>query len=140
VTIAIRRVDGTEYLDTLHALHTLTFPDDQHVDYRAGYWWIAFAGDEPAAFAGMLEARTERNAIYLARCGVLAGFRGQGLQRRLLRSRITLARRLGRVAVITTTYENPPSGNNLIAAGFRLYEPAAPWGGSGTCYWRLPLQ
>jgi hypothetical protein len=49
------------------------------------------------------------------------------------------ARRTYRSAVISTTYSNPPSANNFIRLGYRMYSPQAPWGCDGTCYWIKPL-
>ncbi|MGJ7506779.1 GNAT family N-acetyltransferase [Variovorax sp. GT1P44] len=136
----IRRVCGVEYTDTLHALHVLTFPADAHEPYDCGWWWLAYdENNEPVAFAGMRASLSEDDGAYLSRCGVLPGHRGRGLQRRLLRARLSYARRLEAKVVITTTYCNPRSGNNLIKAGFSLYDPTAPWGSEGTNYWRLSL-
>jgi GNAT superfamily N-acetyltransferase len=134
----IRRVEGAA--EALAAMHTLTLPYDDHEPYDQGWWWIAFdESGEPVGFAGMRPATTAQNSVYFSRCGVLSGHRGQGLQKRLLRARAAYARSLGMSAVITTTFENPPSANNLIRAGFRQYQPEAPWGQPGTCYWRLTL-
>ncbi len=136
----IRRVSGTDHANTLHAMHALTFPADEHEEYGVGWWWLAYdEAGEPVGFAGMRPALSEPEAVYLSRCGVLSGHRGRGLQRRLLQARLRHAKALRCPAAITTTYCNPPSGNNLIRAGFRLYAPGAPWGSEGTCYWRLSL-
>lgn len=137
--LRILRASG-RHLETLRALHTLTFPLDDHEDYTSGAWWLVWDGDEPVAFAGSRFAVTEESAVYLSRCGVLKSHRGQGLQRQLLKRRLTHAKTLGVSRVISTTYLNTPSANNLIAAGFRLYDPETPWGLSGTCYWRKELK
>lgn len=135
----LRRVDGAKHAEALRALHTLTFPLDSQEDYSEGWWWLVYLDGEPVAFAGMRHAYTETDAVYLSRCGVLSGHRGHGLQRRLLAVRLRLARSIGFVAVVTTTYDNPASGNNLIRAGFRLYTPDSPWACPGTNYWRKPV-
>jgi GNAT superfamily N-acetyltransferase len=70
---------------------------------------------------------------------VLPEARGQGLQRRLIGARERHARALGMAWLVTDTYQNPASSNSLIAAGYRLYEPAQPWGARGTLYWRKRL-
>jgi GNAT superfamily N-acetyltransferase len=132
-------VDGAKHAEALRALHTLTFPVDEHEDYTTGWWWLVYDNGEPVAFAGMRHAVTETDAVYLSRCGVLTGHRGHGLQRRLLAVRLRLAKSLGFLAVITTTFDNPASSNNLIRAGFRLYTPDVPWGSLGTNYWRKPV-
>jgi GNAT superfamily N-acetyltransferase len=70
---------------------------------------------------------------------VLPSHRGHGAQKRLIRARIRQARALGWTWLITDTYQNPVSSNNLIATNFTLFEPTKPWGAEGTLYWRLKL-
>lgn len=111
------------------------FPVDVVEPPTEGTWWLVYFDGEPVGFAGMKPARTDRNAVYLSRSGVLPGHRGKGLQKRLIRARLAEAKRQGRTRAITTTFENPPSANNLIATGFRQYSPAEPWGPDGTAYW-----
>lgn len=111
------------------------FPSDEAIDTDTGYWWIAFDGDVPAAFAALRDVPSWPGSAYLARCGVLAKYRGQGLQRRLLRRREEFAREQGYDRLITTTYRNPPSANNLISCGFKTYEPQTRWGAADTIYW-----
>lgn len=130
---------AAKHCETLRALHTLTFPHDVHESYETGAWWIVWDGQDPVAFAGCRMASSEPSTLYLSRCGVLAPYRGRGLQRQLLSRRLRYARSQGASAAITTTFSNPASGNNLIRAGFRLYAPESPWGSSGTCYWRKDI-
>jgi GNAT superfamily N-acetyltransferase len=137
--LRVLRASG-KHLETLRALHTLTFPMDDHEDYTSGAWWIVWDGYEPVAFAGCRWAITDPRAVYLSRCGVLPSHRGQGLQKRLLAVRLRYAKeRCAAGRVISTTYLNTPSANNLIRAGFRLYDPESPWGSVGTCYWTKEL-
>jgi GNAT superfamily N-acetyltransferase len=140
VTLRIARA-SSKHTETLRALHTLTFPLDEHEDYTAGWWWIVWAGVEPIAFAGMRGATSEDHAIYFSRCGVLLPYRGMGIQRQLLARRLSAAKRFSYRACITTTIvSNTPSSNNLIRAGFRLYDPEAAWGGETTLYWRKDFE
>jgi GNAT superfamily N-acetyltransferase len=139
--LSLRILRATEkHSEVLRALHTLTFPADDHEDYTSGYWWIVWDGYEPVAFAGMRCSLTAGSTAYLSRCGVMRSHRGQGLQKALLRRRLSLAKREGFGAAISTTYLNTASANNLIRAGFRLYDPDEPWGSLGTCYWRKELK
>lgn len=73
--------------------------------------------------------------FYLARAGVALAHRGQGLQRRLIRARQVYARRRGLGCITYTVRWNPKSVNNLIACGFRYYEPENAWGGRDMLYW-----
>lgn len=133
--IAIRRVDAKTLTgaSTLAWLHMKTFPEDLHPSTDVGWWWVAYEGENPVAFAG-LQAQ-EGVGGYLVRCGVLKSHRGRGLQGKLLRLREAKAKSLGFKSVTTTTYANPASSNNLIAAGYRMYSPENPTGTEGTNYW-----
>jgi hypothetical protein len=46
------------------------------------------------------------------------------------------ARHNGWICIISDTTDNIPSANNFIRAGYRLYQPQAPWGWPQTLYWR----
>jgi GNAT superfamily N-acetyltransferase len=77
--------------------------------------------------------------MYLCRAGVLPAHRGQGLQKRLIRARIQVAKEKGMNWLVTDTNDNPASGNSLIACGFKLFEPTVPWAANGAIYWRMKL-
>lgn len=120
----------------LRALHALTLPSDPFPEWYAGAWWIAVADGQPVAFAGVQRTRRWADAGYLVRAGVAPAARGQRLQRRLVRAREAYARQQGWRWLVTGTFNNPASANSLIACGFRIYEPAAPWLADGALYWR----
>jgi GNAT superfamily N-acetyltransferase len=73
--------------------------------------------------------------MYMCRSGVAEDARGQGLQRRLLRVREAFARKNGARWLISDTTDNTISANNLIAVGFRLFNPSVPWGLKHALYW-----
>jgi hypothetical protein len=57
----IREVDGNndDISDTLGELHQLTFLDAAPVPkFDRGYWWLAFCGPEPVAFAASFRLPT----------------------------------------------------------------------------------
>lgn len=86
------------------------------------------------------EATHARNSGYFCRVGVLQRHWGRGLQLRLMRAVEVRARRLGWDSIVSDTTDNPVSANNFISAGYRLYEPEAPWAWSHTLYWRKWLR
>jgi GNAT superfamily N-acetyltransferase len=112
-----------------------TMPYDEIIDPADGYWWLMRKGTHPAAFLGMTKVDDMPNAGYIARVGVLSEFRGKGLQKHLMRVAERRARQLGWTRLISTTLNNPPSANSFIACGYKTYEPAGPWGYTGTIYW-----
>ena len=69
----------------------------------------------------------------------MQGHRGKGLQKKMIIVRERLARKLGWGYMISDTNENPQSANNLIRAGYLMYEPSYPYGVETTCYWKKKL-
>ena len=142
VTYRLRKVDGTDedVAEELKELHDQTFgasapmilPDQ-------GHWWLAEGRVDgewlPAGFCGLTERPQEPSVAYLKRAAVLPWARGRRLQRRMVRVREALARKLGIKQLVTDTTDNIPSANNLIACGYKLYRPAEPWGFTHTLYW-----
>lgn len=119
-------------------LQKALFPNDAPVDPASSMWW---AVREPGyrlviGFAGLRVPFPDSPVTgYLSLCGVGRRWRGMGIQRALIRKRIAMARKLGVLRVVTDTYNNPASANNLIACGFRTYMPDAPWKADGAVYW-----
>lgn len=124
----------------LRYLQLDTLEGDKPLSASEGHWWIAYDGELPVAFAGVLQSVRWADTGYLCRAGVIRSHRGQGLQRRLIRVREQKARRLGWNWLITDTFNNPASANSLIGSGYRLFEPSKPWSFNGALYWRKKLE
>lgn len=140
----IRRASGPNHEVILYDLQRSLFPYDDLVSPALGYWWLLWYEDGsglevPVGFAGMTHVACPDATLRLLRAAVGIKHRGKGLQKRLISVRENKARRLGMRWVATYTYGNPPSTNNLISRGFRLYTPSAPWGGAYASYWRKSL-
>ncbi|AMA59367.1 GNAT family N-acetyltransferase [Bradyrhizobium sp. CCGE-LA001] len=139
----IRTVDADddETAEILGDLHRLTFFNGAAMpQFGLGAWWLAYHDDDPVAFAGVVPSTHARNSGYFCRVGVLQRHRGRGLQLRLMRAIEAQGRRLGWNSIVSDTTDNPTSANNFIEAGYRLYEPEAPWAWSHTLYWRKRLR
>ncbi len=136
--------DSKAWIDIVR-LHGETLSEDLMKLPDYGYWFIIYHHKKPVAFAGLTEyAFKSKNKKtpkigFLTRCGVVETHRGHGLQRYLIFARIGKAIEVGYDMLYTTTYCNPPSANNLISAGFKMFEPEHEWGIEGTNYWKLPL-
>lgn len=117
------------------------FPTDQAVDPDDDcYWWIAWEGDKPIAFAGLrpCQEKVNEGLATLTRCGVVKDYRGQGIQKKLIRARVAYARRLGIKQVVTYVKKwNLASANSLIRVGFKLY--GGKWGGKGALHFERSL-
>jgi GNAT superfamily N-acetyltransferase len=101
--------------------------------------WIAYDDDHPVAF-GVLVHRPDSGwcpGWYLRAAGTLPEYRGQGLQRRLVRARLAYARRSGAPHVLTFTLpQNAASMRSLISCGFKPHRPTELYAGPGWVYWR----
>lgn len=139
--IRIVAVDTTRERDValLRYLQLATLEGDVPYNVKDGHWWIAYEGTVPIAFAGVAQSRKWSDTGYLCRSGVLPSHRGKGLQKRLLRVRERKARQLGWNWLVSDTFDNPASSNSLIACGFRIFKPTAPWSFNGAIYWRKKL-
>lgn len=95
-------------------------------------WWVALDADERlAGYCAASRSWRYSDVCYLSRAGVAPWARGQGLQRRFIRTRERWARTWDARWIITDTHPaNIRSANNLIRCGYSLYVPATPWAGS----------
>lgn len=146
VTHTIRPIiDYPTWRDDVTHLHEACFPDCEvyGTDTPDSFWWLVFFGNEdtdPVGFAG-LRADYASKQGYLCRSGILPGHRGCGLQFQLIKARVAKARKLHLTSLVTDTIPgNYHSANNLIRAGFKLFNPATPWAGvDGSLFWRMEL-
>lgn len=77
----------------------------------------------------------------MVRSGVVTKWRGQGLQKRLIKARVNMARRHGFSSVITYVLDwNLASANSLISCGFKLYTPNVKYAGNKAYYFKKPLK
>ena len=101
-------------------LDWLCFPTCKHFRSRPGdHWWVVTDRGRVVAFAGL---RLHKSGYAeLTRCGVAPWARGRGLQRELIRRRVSWARRKGCTRVWTYTFKrNSQSRRNLVASGFEF--------------------
>lgn len=125
---------------TLTFLQKKILPEDIPYKTDRGHWWIAYAEDgKPVGFAGIVRSTRWTDTGYLCRAGVLDGFTGHGLQKRLIDARLRQARKLGWNWCITDTTDNPASSNSLISCGFKIYTPSNPWSFKNAIYWKCKV-
>ena len=139
----IREVEATDedVADTLGELHQLTFLDSAPVPaFDQGHWWLAFRGNMPVAFAGVVPSTHVFGAGYFCRVGVLGAHCGHRLQLRLMRAMEARARVNGWSSIVSDTTDNLPSANNFIRACYRLFAPVHPWAWPNTLDWRKNME
>lgn len=136
----IRELDGEENADILAELHNFTFLDSAPVpNFSNGFWWTATNGKEPVAFIGIIQSILDEYTGYFTRVGVLPSHRGHKLQAKLMRAMEAKAKRTGWLRIVTDTTDNTPSANNIIAAGYRLFDPEHRWSLPEALYWQKQL-
>jgi len=126
----IHEVDGVLNRETLEAFNALDpyFPPLQECHFTDGYWWLAFKGDEPVAFAGMVVFLPFQVIGYLKRCLVTPNNHGHGLQSRLMLARELKARQLGWTHLVSECHQdNSYSAANFRRANFTQAFPEQPW-------------
>jgi GNAT superfamily N-acetyltransferase len=115
---ALRR---SEDIDEARQLHAQLFPSDEWVgdDHE---FWIAYDDiGTPVGFCSAIH-RPATNVVFLSRAGVVREAQRVGLQRRMIRTRIAWAKRVGARGVITyVSLKNYSSLVNLLKCGFRFY-------------------
>ena len=138
MNIKIRAIRGNieKHTALLMFLQRKCLPYDEPYDVSVGHWWIAYDGDKPIGFAGLVRSSSWYDCGYLCRAGVLSAYRGVGVQKKLIAVRVRKAKRLGFKWVISDTRDNNASANSLISQGFRMFTPTKPWGYNDTDYWR----
>ena len=101
------------------------FPLDTPAVFAGAHWLIGWDGDKPAAYCAWKAVEHDGVAVgFHYRGGVLAAYRGHGLQRRMLRLREDEMRQQGLAKAVTyTDADGAASMRNLIAEGYRPYVP-----------------
>ena len=121
------------------ALNKLIFGSEFHEGPEAGnVIWLATDSDgEAVGFASVRPTVDHPEAAFLSRAGVLSGHRRRGLHQRLLKVRENYCE--GRFDYIWTytALWNLTSANNIIRAGYLLFDPW--WSIENTLYFKKEL-
>jgi RimJ/RimL family protein N-acetyltransferase len=135
----IRRVNlNQKSQEDLEWLDRLSFPGDTPYPKKGAEWWIAYDEKTCIGFAGI--KNVGHDTAFLCRVGVIKAYRGQGLQKKMVRVRERWARSRGFHYIITyTSAYNLKSANSLIQCGYRLYNPQNPYGMENALYFRKNL-
>lgn len=137
--ITIRRTTGMDIIRQLDARLIGTDVDEPSASHL---WWLAHVDGKLAGYCGLAIFVDEGGkGAFLSRSGVLKEFRGQGLQKRMIRVREMEARRRGCSHIVTYTARyNMPSANSLIRSGYSLYESCRAWGVKDALYFQKRLR
>ena len=99
-------------------------------------WWVMLDQGEIVAYCGSIYSK---GICIFNRAWVKKSHRGQGIQRRMIKTRLKAASTFCHIAITYTTLDNFPSANNLIDCGFKLYLPEYSYGGSDKLYFQKLL-
>lgn len=132
------RVKRTDDINSVEALHTLCFPNDDWED-STQHWIVWDETDTPVGFCSARLLSTEPG-VFLSRSGLLPCARGAGLQRRMITTRLRWAKTQGvEFALTYTVYDNHASAANLLRQGFRFHDPEYAWAGRDVFYFLKTL-
>lgn len=89
------------------------------LDNPSRLWFVLWNGKTWLGYGGYREIDSDR--VYFGPTFVKEEFRGMGLQGKLIRARLKKAKNDGYLEAISSIYAyNHQSGNNLIAASFKM--------------------
>lgn len=111
-------------IEAIEAADRVCFPFDKPYlfAWEKNAFWVAHDKDE---LVGYLSAHPlKHNVWFFSRVGVMPSHRGQGLQRKLMACMEKHGRREGWREIVTYTVgRNGFSTANILACGYRTYEP-----------------
>ena len=108
-------------------------------EFKENREWWAFLDTKGKIGAYCGSIYTEGICIFI-RAWVKKSYRGKGIQKKLISTRIKAAKEKGcYIAITYTSKDNYPSVNNLIAKGFKFYFPEYAYGGKEMLYWSKRL-
>lgn len=120
--IAFRRVLSREDAALIAQMDVVCFPTDKPAEFAGANWFIGWDGDRPAAYCAWKIVEHDEPVGFHYRAGVMPDWRGQGLQRQMLRLREAEMREQGIARAVTyTDADGVASMRNLIAEGYRPY-------------------
>jgi GNAT superfamily N-acetyltransferase len=125
MALDFRRAASPEEQQQILQMDRVCFPLDEPPAIVGAEWFIGWDGSRPAAYCAWKTVEHDGVPVgFHYRAGVLAEYRGQGLQRQMLRLREAGMRTQGLNAAVTyTDADAAASMRNLIAEGYR---PDAP--------------
>lgn len=125
-------------------LHKRTFPTDEYYEHENNLFWLVtihYETREPEHVGFAILTPWENSICFLSRAGLLEKVRGKGLHQKLIKRRISYAKKLNLSALITyTSIENVQSSRNLLKCGFELFRPEVAWVGNWFNYWLFTIK
>lgn len=135
------RIRKTERIDLVEKLNDIIFPADPLEREDLDEYWLVYDSGEPVGFASIRPIVQDPDVAFLNRAGLLHGYYGKGLHKKLIKARLSWAKKNGYFRIITyTTRENFLSYHNLQKCGFFLYEPGYRYVGKDFLYWRYDIE
>ncbi len=136
----IRRANSDD-IEAIETADRVCFPFDKPYMFawEKNVSWVAH---EKGELVGYISAHPLRNGVwFFSRVGVMPSHRGQGLQRKLMSVLEKHARREGWREIVTYTIGgNGFSTRNILASGYRTYEPRKSYVGWEVVHMRKRLQ
>lgn len=123
-------------------LDRVLFDGDARIKWKKCWVWIVRDNGVPVGYGAFraCEAKCNEGLAIFTRSGVLEKYRGRGIQKRLIRARLRLAKKLGFDQVVAYVADwNCASSNSLVRCGFKLYRPESLYAGYRYVYLKKTL-
>lgn len=131
------RLRRTDDISQILILHAKCFPGDD-IEPADAHWILWDEGKAVGFCSGA--CLQKENGSFLSRVGVVQGYQGKGLQRRLVRAYLAWSKKQGhKFSVTYTLFSNWKSIVNLLKCGYTFYAPACNWAGEGVHYFYREL-
>lgn len=125
------KVYHPQYLESIKELDNRFFPGCGD-EFRSNRIWFAAVENKKVLGYSAIALIPDQKLIFFSRAAVVPEARGKGIHKRLIKARLTKAKKFAGKYHSIITYvvlDNVISGNNLIKHGFRLYTPQQQWAG-----------
>lgn len=119
----------------IKSLHSDVFEFDSFCENSDNQYWVIRTENKfPAGFC--ILTKLSDDIAFLSRSGVLKKYRGNKLQKRMIRTREKYARKMGFKSVITyTKIHNIKSSVSLQKSGYMMYKPEYEYADKDCIYW-----
>jgi RimJ/RimL family protein N-acetyltransferase len=127
------KVINSKLYTNLQKLDIEVFPGCEWEFKENRDWWVITIKNKIIAYCGSLYSD---NVCLFVRAWVDKKYRGKGLQRKMINTRIKAAKNYAECIVTYCTPNNYSSANNLIKCKFLLHNPHYKYAGEGMLYFK----
>lgn len=133
---SLGRIKSDYLYSQLQELDRHVFPNCGNEFLNNRVWWVMEDCGKIIAYCGCIYSE---GVCIFNRAWVHRNYRGNGIQRKMIKARLKAAKEYCHVAITYTTFDNIHSANNLIKNKFTLYNPSFAYVGRDKLYFKRDL-